>query len=202
MKGLAFLLLATTMLYACKDDTTTPASTAPSNLVYSPNSMSTDEGVAAESEAPTVDGTTPITYTLTTSPDAGADITINANSGIISATGATAGTYSVTVTATNDAGSTEFKDVFSVEVKAKTPVTFDGDIKSIITGSCAPCHVPGGGNTTYAEYDKAKSGIDFIINRTNRDQGSAGFMPQGGTKLDAASLALLAQWKADGLLEK
>ena len=40
-----------------------------------------------------------------------------------------------------------------------------------------------------------------MINRINRAQGSGGFMPQGGTALSSANIALFEQWRADGLVE-
>ena len=204
LKGLTLLIVVGTCMVACNDETTepTPTATAPTNLKYDPSMLSTDEGVAAESAAPTVDGTTPITYSITTTPDAGTDITIDANTGVISATGATSGTFKVTVTATNEAGSNDFADALTIEVKEAAKVTFKDDIMGVITSSCAPCHVSGGGNTTYTEFAKAKSNVDFILNRINRDEGSAGFMPLNGTKLDAATIALIEQWKTDGLLEE
>ncbi len=202
IKGLTLVMLAGTLLFACNDDTTTPSAMAPSSLTYEPNSISTEEGVAVMSEEPSVDGTTPITYTITTSPAAGSDITIDKNSGVISASAATIGTFMVTVTATNEAGSKEFADALTIEVKAKVKITFKADIQPAIANSCKPCHVAGGGNTTYTEFAKASAGVDGILNRVNRDEGTAGFMPLNGTKLDAATLALIDQWKTDGLLEE
>lgn len=200
-----FLLGLTSIMFtSCGgDDGTTPSATAPSDLVYEPNSLTTDVGVAGESEAPTIKGTAPITYSITTTPDAGAEITIDKNTGVISITAATAGNYKVSVTATNEAGDVEFKDAFSVDVTSKVKVTYKGNIQGIITSSCAPCHVYGGNETNYANaYTTAKDAVDYIIDRVNRDQGTAGFMPYSGTKLDAATLAIIAQWKTDGLLEE
>jgi hypothetical protein len=203
IKGVALILLSTMLLFACNDDTTTPGNIAPSKLNYDPATLATEEGTSAESSVPTIEGTTPISYTLTTVPDAGSDITINANTGVITAKGTTAGIYSTIVTATNEAGSTEFEAPLSVEVKARAKITYKANIQGVIANNCTPCHVTGGGNTKYGNsFAAAKGGIDNIINRVNRMQGSAGFMPQSGIKLDSATLALIAQWKTDGLLEE
>ncbi len=202
IKGLVIVMLAGTLIYACNDETTTPSAMAPSSLKYEPNSIRTEEGVAVVSEAPSVDGTTPITYSITTSPDAGSKITIDKNSGVVSASAAVTGTYKVSVTATNEAGSKEFADALTIEVKEKAKITFKANIQPAIANSCKPCHVAGGGNTTYTEFAKASAGVDGILNRVNRAEGTAGFMPFGGSKLDAATLALIEQWKTDGLLEE
>jgi hypothetical protein len=194
---------STIVLQSCKDEEPTPTSTVPSNLTYDPSTVVTDEGVNAESAVPTIDGTTPITYSIVTTPDAGSEITIDVTTGVISATGATSGIYMVTVTATNDAGAAEFKDALTIDVKAKAKITYKANIVGIITNSCAPCHVYGGNETNYGNsFANASGAIDNIINRVNRTQGTAGFMPYGGTKLDAATLAIIDQWKADGALEE
>ena len=88
------------------------------------------------------------------------------------------------------------EDIIPVE-----KVTFDADIKSIITANCAPCHVDGGGETNYTTYNNAANGITSIISLTNKNPGETNFMPKNGTKLSQTNLDLLAKWKADGTLE-
>ncbi|MFT5724467.1 MAG: hypothetical protein ACI9JN_001586 [Bacteroidia bacterium] len=188
---------------SCKDETTTPTATAPSDLVYEPNTLTTDVGVSGESEMPSILGSTPITYTIMTTPDAGAKIGIDKNTGIISTTAATAGSYMVSVTASNEGGTVEFKDAFTVDVTSKVKVTYKGNIQGIIMQSCAPCHIYNGTQTNYANaYTSAKTAIDNIIDRVNRMESATGFMPINGRPLNAATLAIIEQWKADGLLEE
>lgn len=80
--------------------------------------------------------------------------------------------------------------------------TYNKDIKPILVAKCSPCHLAGGANPNkWDDFTTSKNKIDFIINRVNREAGAAGFMPLNGTKLPAAELALIAKWKADGLLE-
>ncbi len=190
------------LVYACKHKTDEPQVTAPANLIYTPNSLSTPEGTAANSATPTVQGNTPITYTLSTNPDAGANISINGSTGVISVTSAlSAGSYSVSVSAKNSAGTTQFPNAYTVNVSSSTKVTFDADIDPIIKASCSPCHVSGGNNTDYTVFSSSRTNVDFIINRIKRNQGTPGFMPQGGSKLSAANIAKIEQWKTDGLLE-
>lgn len=199
-----FLLGLTSLVFtSCGDDGTTVTATALSELVYTPNMLTADEGVPAESEVPTIKGSTPITFALTTTPDAGADIYINKNTGTISARATKPGTYMVTVTASNEVGIVEFKDVFTVNVTEKAKVTYNGNIRSIINQSCAPCHVYGGNETNFgSSYSATRSASIGIIDRIKRLQGSTGFMPYNGTKLDSATIAMFEQWKTDGLLEE
>jgi mono/diheme cytochrome c family protein len=85
---------------------------------------------------------------------------------------------------------------------ATSKVTYNGSAKSVFVNNCAPCHVAGGGNPNkWDDYNTAKSKIDAILDRVNRDAAAAGFMPQGGAKLPATTIDILTQWKADGLLE-
>jgi uncharacterized repeat protein (TIGR01451 family) len=81
-------------------------------------------------------------------------------------------------------------------------ITFNNDVKPLLVVSCAPCHVSGGNYAKWDVYANAKSKITAIIDRVNRAQGSAGFMPSGGTKLSADKIAILNKWVTDGLLEK
>ena len=81
-------------------------------------------------------------------------------------------------------------------------VTYNGAAKSVFVNNCAPCHVAGGGNPNkWDDYNTAKSKIDAILDRVNREEAAAGHMPKNGPKLPAATIDILTQWKADGLLE-
>lgn len=87
-----------------------------SALLYSPNSLSLLQGNAGSSVAPSLNGTKPFTFALTSSP-ATDQITINANTGVISASSQTAvGIYKIRVKATNLANSVDFADVFTVNI--------------------------------------------------------------------------------------
>ena len=93
--------------------------------------------------------------------------------------------------------------IATVPIPLISKVTYDKDIKPLLVASCTPCHVTGGTQPKkWDVYATAKSNISKIIDRTGRAQGSAGFMPNGGTKLSTENLALLQQWVTDGLLEK
>lgn len=94
------------------------------------------------------------------------------------------------------------------EEEAPVPVvvklTYDKDIKAILTTSCTPCHLATGTNPNkWDDFTQAKAKISSIINRIEREPGTAGFMPRNGTaKLPLETVNKLKQWLTDGLLEK
>jgi hypothetical protein len=87
-------------------------------------------------------------------------------------------------------------------VAAKT--TYENDIKPLIMGKCAPCHIPasGGNKKAYDSYAAAKEDIDDMIHRITLNPGEHGFMPARKPKLSDSTIAVFKQWKADGLTEK
>ena len=201
---LAFILVLVTA--GCKNEPETnnpqPSAQKASNLIYSPNSLNVNTGQSASSAAPSVDGTGPFTYSLLTSP-VNDEITIDANSGVISISGQSAtGTFIANVTVSNAAGETSFSNALSISVSAPSPsTTFVDDVLPIIQSSCAPCHVAGGANTEYSNYSNAKNNVSSIINRIKRTPGTPGFMPRNGSKLSDSDILLIEKWQTDGLLE-
>ncbi|WP_248723883.1 hypothetical protein [Seonamhaeicola sp. ML3] len=80
-------------------------------------------------------------------------------------------------------------------------VTYDADIKSIISNNCLNCHGnprQNGAPTSYTTFSQVRNGVDGIINRINRTGG--GVMPPSG-QMSSSTRALIQQWKDDGLLE-
>ncbi len=94
-------------------------------------------------------------------------------------------------------------DPITVEVTVNLlKVTYAADVKPMLTGLCAPCHVAGGTNPNkWDDYNTTKNKISSIIDRVKRDPGSSGFMPVNGAKLSDEEIATLEKWVADGLLE-
>jgi len=120
----------------------------------------------------------------------------------LTATGAVAGTaiYTITPTASGVSGTALNVTVTVNPVIVKT--TYNANIKPLLVNSCTPCHVTGGSNPNKFDiYATAKSKINVIIDRVERETTAAGFMPRGGSKLSAANIALLKKWVDDGLLE-
>lgn len=80
-------------------------------------------------------------------------------------------------------------------------VTYEADIKSIITSNCTSCHGSTPTNSapmSLTTYTQVSSYIDAILDRINRT--GAGKMPVNGT-LSVTDKNLIQQWKDGGLLE-
>lgn len=120
----------------------------------------------------------------------------------LNASGTVAGTVIYVITPeANGIKGTPVSVTITVNPIMKT--TYLADVKQIFTTSCAPCHMASGYNSVKLDnYAVAKSKITNIIDRIERTPGTAGFMPQGGTKLSDANIATLKKWLADGLAEK
>jgi hypothetical protein len=87
----------------------------------------------------------------------------------------------------------------------KEPVktTFESNVLPVISSNCSPCHVPPNGKSgILATYDAAKSHIDEIITRIQKNPGEKGFMPFKHNKLSDSTIQVFVQWKSDGLIEK
>jgi gliding motility-associated-like protein len=126
--------------------------TVPTNLVYSTATQTTNYGIAGSSVAPTVSGGA-ITYSL--NPDAPAAITISPTTGIISYGNAvTAGTYNLTVTATNASGSTTAAYTLTVNAIAPSALVYSPAISTANFGvsgsSTTPTINTGGATITYS----------------------------------------------------
>lgn len=115
-------------------------------------------------------------------------------------TGLVAGSATYTVIPTNNGVSGSAINVVINVSPLKT--TYVADAKPIFVANCTPCHMSGGGNPNkWDNYAQAKAKINVILDRIQREPGSTGFMPNGGTKLSADKIAILKKWLDDGLLE-
>lgn len=93
----------------------------PSNLVYDPNSITQSSQASVSSVAPTVDGDTPLTFNIVNSNIPNSAISINANTGVITATDILAlefgnGSYTLDVRVTNATGSVTFENAYTINV--------------------------------------------------------------------------------------
>jgi hypothetical protein len=81
--------------------------------------------------------------------------------------------------------------------------TYESNVKSVITTSCSPCHIPskGGKIKAYDNFANTKSDIDEIIRRIELNPGQPGFMPFKHPKLSDSAIAVFKQWKTDGMVE-
>ena len=80
-----------------------------------------------------------------------------------------------------------------------TPVTYTNSISKILTDNCLGCHHAGGAVPNLDTYVKASSSGEQIIVAVNHSAGIP--MPQGGAKLDDATLKKFDCWKASGFKE-
>lgn len=81
--------------------------------------------------------------------------------------------------------------------------TFEANVHPVIVANCAPCHVPPNGKRELLHtYTAAKTHIDEIITRINKNPGEKGFMPFKHPKLPDSTIQVFVQWKNDGLQEK
>jgi hypothetical protein len=116
-----------------------------SNLAYSPNTLTRTEGTAGSSVMPTISGTAPFTFQVSSSPTSSA-ISINSQGVIQLATNATAGTYNVSVSATNGAGTVNFSNVYTITVNvtqtAPTGLTYSINTLSLLNGVAGTSVIP------------------------------------------------------------
>ncbi|MBL0358712.1 MAG: hypothetical protein IPP72_18430 [Chitinophagaceae bacterium] len=86
---------------------------------------------------------------------------------------------------------------------APAVVTYEANIKPLIEANCTPCHIAGKGNKKSLDnYSNAKDFADDIIARIHKNPGERGFMPMRNPKLSDSTIAVFAEWKSKGLLEK
>lgn len=81
-------------------------------------------------------------------------------------------------------------------------ITYDANIKGIITNNCTSCHgsTPSNGATfSLTTYNSVKSRVDNIISRVN--SSSNPMPPAPNSPLSSSQKSLIQQWKDDGLLE-
>jgi mono/diheme cytochrome c family protein len=92
-----------------------------------------------------------------------------------------------------------------VDAGFRAQVSYATDVNPILTASCQPCHVVGGGASFDSRvkhvnnYDIAKGISAAMLDRVSRAQGASGMMPRNGTRLSEEKIALIKKWIDDGL---
>lgn len=79
-------------------------------------------------------------------------------------------------------------------------VTYNGNVKSIMTDNCTSCHgspTSNGAPFSLTNYNEVKSRASSILAAT-----SSGSMPKGKSKLPQSTINVIDKWIKDGLLEK
>ena len=70
---------------------------------------------------------------------------------------------------------------------------YEDSVVPILTQNCIGCHSgssPSGG-LNLDDYTSVRNGMGGVLDRVNREEGSSGFMPQGGGKLTDDELSIL-----------
>jgi uncharacterized membrane protein len=85
-------------------------------------------------------------------------------------------------------------------------ITYTNSIKSIINNNCISCHgnkPTNGASVSLDTYARVKSATENngLIDRISRAQGTAGMMPQNGTRLPQNTIDIIINWKNNGYLE-
>ncbi len=83
-------------------------------------------------------------------------------------------------------------------------VTYTTDVSVIINANCISCHgtTPSNNSMSLTTYQNVRDAVlnRGLINRISRAQGTAGMMPQGGTRLTDSSINLIIKWQTDGFI--
>ena len=91
----------------------------------------------------------------------------------------------------------------SKKLAAPVAMTYQTNVLPIIQTSCAPCHIAGKGNKKSLDnYLAARDNVDEILTRVQKNPADKDFMPRMHDKLPQATIAVIANWKKAGLLEK
>lgn len=168
-----------------------------SDLTYSQPTLETAEGKAIKSTRPSLTGTAPFTFALVSQPATPA-LSVDTD-GVISASDKLApGTYQVSLTVTNPAGTQSFDNALTVLVNSKSGVTFAKDVLPITLANCsfAGCH------PNFLKYQEVAGTITKMLDRVQRAKGSSGFMPRERDALTTSQIETLKQWVADGMKER
>jgi cytochrome c553 len=91
----------------------------------------------------------------------------------------------------------------SKKLAAPVAMNYQTNVLPIIQASCTPCHIAGKGNKKSLDnYLAAKDNVDEMLARIQKSPTEKGFMPAMHDKLPEPTIAVIANWKKAGLLEK
>ena len=100
----------------------------PKNLSYNPNNIYIEEGVNFTSVQPTIDGTSPHTFTLQNASSLGTFISVNNTNGVISIDGAISniGEYILNIEVENSEGVSLFENIYTITIEQHTVAVSNG----------------------------------------------------------------------------
>lgn len=90
-------------------------------------------------------------------------------------------------------------------VQTVAKITYQANVIPVLQANCAPCHFPdkGGRKKPLDSYASVVAQYDDAMRRVQLNPTERGFMPdRKPNKISDSALAILKQWKVDGMLEK
>ena len=99
---------------------------------------------------------------------------------------------------------TASENVSVVTEPPKPSVTYEANLKEVISANCSPCHIPskGGNKKPYDVFVNVQTDIDEMIRRIELNPTDRGFMPfKKANKLSDSTINVFKQWKADGMVQ-
>lgn len=99
--------------------------------------------------------------------------------------------------------STKNATTVAEEMKIST-ISYDTNIKGIISNNCSPCHFPdkGGNKPPLNSYELVVAQANEIVRRVEMHPGDRGFMPMKHERLSDSVISVLKTWIAEGKTEK
>lgn len=93
-----------------------------------------------------------------------------------------------------------------IDIDTSTQVRYSTQVKNIIDSNCLSCHSApptNGAPMQLTTYQNVKDAVinQGLIDRISRPQGTAGMMPNGGTRLPQALIDQIITWQNEGFAE-
>ncbi|MEO5603367.1 MAG: hypothetical protein ABIR06_20780, partial [Cyclobacteriaceae bacterium] len=139
ISSLFIFLTVVLVVSSCTHDPVFTAIEPPSELKYLPDSLSVQVGSVANSVQPTLSGTGPFIFNLSTIPSGAGNIAID-EGGIIRVNDQlAAGKYMVSVVVINSSGSVNFPDVYKVRaydpLEPPSQLVYSSSTVNVLTGT-------------------------------------------------------------------
>jgi hypothetical protein len=106
------------------------------------------------------------------------------------------GSYTITVRAYDVSENTADSEPITLivdRIGEECETYYSEYVTPILSQNCYSCHsgsAPSGG-LNLSTYESVLTSMETILDRVNRDEGSSGFMPSGGSKLSVSDLSSL-----------
>ena len=103
---------------------------------------------------------------------------------------------------TNDSVDDLLEPIPTTPLVAGTPISFNTNIKPIMTNNCVACHtsppINGAPFALVTYNDVVTSANNTLIERISKQPSESGFMPVGGTRLPQNLIDMITLWKTEG----